>query len=200
MKKSLMSQKKRTGFTLVELLVVIAIIGILIGMLLPAVQAVREAARRIQCGNQIRQIALASHNYQSAFDELPGGIEVTNDKLTGGSSTVRFWGTTVFTKLLPYIEQNNIYDQWDFAKDGNAAASNSLDQNGDESEAAPSATVISNFICPSDVFQSTVVFLDYRVAGYATLASLESTVMPPMVVPTPPTFGMQVCKMTARFS
>jgi prepilin-type N-terminal cleavage/methylation domain-containing protein len=67
------------GFTLVELLVVIAIVGILIGMLLPAVQMVRESARRTNCTNNVRQVALAIHNYESAFRHLPNGINAFDD-------------------------------------------------------------------------------------------------------------------------
>ena len=151
------------GFTLVELLVVIAIIGILIGMLLPAVQQVREAARRASCSNKIRQIALASHNYQSSRDELPDGIYVNKD-----SSNIGFYGQTVFTKILPHIEQNNVYDRWNFEDSGTAAESNSFDSNGDKSADAPSASVIDLFICPSDQFTEPVVELDYSVSGYAT--------------------------------
>ena len=102
----MMIRPKRRAFTLVELLVVIAIIGILIGILLPAVQMVREAARRSTCLNNIRQIAIASINYESQHQELPIGLTLptsvprtTTDELFG-------WGTSV----LPFIEQNNVYD------------------------------------------------------------------------------------------
>lgn len=99
--------RKRAAFTLVELLVVIAIIGILIGMLLPAVQQVREAARRTQCANNMRQLGLAALNYESAFMNLPPGLE--NDFRTvpsGYSVGVFSWGTY----LLPQLEQQNIYN------------------------------------------------------------------------------------------
>ena len=99
----------RNGFTLVELLVVIAIIGILIGMLLPAVQQVREAARRTACMNNMRQIGLATHNFQSTFGHLPScganGQNWWDDQLApGGNWENAGWGY----QLLPYIEQENV--------------------------------------------------------------------------------------------
>ena len=103
---------RNSGFTLVELLVVIAIIGILIGLLLPAVQQVREAARRTSCMNNLRQIALACHNYESALGHFP---------TTGGSAS-SFWSESYepfanfengswMYQILPFCEQNNLYDQ-----------------------------------------------------------------------------------------
>lgn len=98
-----MQKKLRTGFTLVELLVVIAIIGILVGLLLPAVQAAREAARRMQCSNNLKQLGLALHNYESSHKAFPpAGID-TNQMS---------WAVMV----LPYIEQGNLYAQFNFAQ------------------------------------------------------------------------------------
>ncbi len=97
------------GFTLVELLVVIAIIGVMVGLLLPAVQAAREAARRMQCGNNLKQLALAHHNYESTYKMLParkGGTE-GNSSLTGNRNRL----CTGFVGILPYIEQQPMYDQ-----------------------------------------------------------------------------------------
>jgi len=98
--------RSRNAFTLVELLVVIAIIGILIGMLLPAVQQVREAARRATCMNQIRQIALATLNYESAHQELPIGMNIPTT--ASGTTEDEMFGWS--TSLLPFMEQNNTYD------------------------------------------------------------------------------------------
>jgi prepilin-type N-terminal cleavage/methylation domain-containing protein len=98
------SRPRRTAFTLVELLVVIAIIGVLIGMLLPAVQKVRDVANRVQSENNLRQIGLAASNYQSANGALPDNKALLDKS---NSSTRSF--SSVFVKLLPYAEQNNLY-------------------------------------------------------------------------------------------
>lgn len=97
---------KRSGFTLVELLVVIAIIGILVGLLLPAVQAAREAARRMQCSNNLKQIGLGLLNYESATRRLPAGCAI--------GVTVTMNNTTPHVAILPYIEQNAVYTLFDF--------------------------------------------------------------------------------------
>ena len=100
----LISQRSR-GFTLVELLVVIAIIGILVGLLLPAVQAAREAARRMQCTNRIKQISLAIHNYESAYKSLPAA-----GALRPGEFAARYY-PGIMVSLLPFIEQQARHDE-----------------------------------------------------------------------------------------
>jgi len=106
---------RKRAFTLVELLVVIAIIGVLVALLLPAVQAAREAARRMQCGNHLKQMGLALQNYHDVFNSLPFGARcrtivpagTTNNGSTNGSST---WGPSWYVGILPFCEQKNLSD------------------------------------------------------------------------------------------
>ena len=101
--------RRRPGFTLIELLVVIAIIAVLIALLLPAVQQAREAARRSQCKNNMRQISLGLHNYESSITTFPPGVLGTS----GTSSTINPL-TTWPTQTLPYLEQAPLYQKYDF--------------------------------------------------------------------------------------
>lgn len=106
-----MSKNNRIGFTLVELLVVIAIIGVLVGLLLPAVQAAREAARRMQCQNNLKQIGLALHNYHSTFDRFPPAAVVD----LSVSSTGNNGSWSVHGRILPYLEQGNLFERVDLS-------------------------------------------------------------------------------------
>lgn len=103
---------RRRGFTLVELLVVIAIIGILVALLLPAVQSAREAARRMQCSNHMKQFGLAAHNYHDVFKTFP---RYSYFSFREDTAAWRIWqGYSVHTMLLPYMEQTNIYERVDW--------------------------------------------------------------------------------------
>ncbi len=143
----------RPAFTLIELLVVIAIIGILIALLLPAVQAAREAARRMQCSNHLKQIGLAMHNYHSAVKTLPFGCAnwdgVYVDPVTGARS----YGATWPAMILPYIEQQALYNLFDFKK-------HMRDQ-----DPVALTTIIETFICPSDPASGSPVITSTCQAG-----------------------------------
>jgi prepilin-type N-terminal cleavage/methylation domain-containing protein/prepilin-type processing-associated H-X9-DG protein len=147
------SSRRASGFTLIELLVVIAIIAVLIALLLPAVQSAREAARRAQCTNNMKQLSLALHNYLSSNDALPVIASLWWDpKAAANPPIATTWGLwSPQTKLLPYMEQQPIYNAINLIMPckwtkGGAYANHSL-----------SATRISSFLCPSSPLAKGVI-------------------------------------------
>jgi prepilin-type N-terminal cleavage/methylation domain-containing protein/prepilin-type processing-associated H-X9-DG protein len=146
-------RSKSSGFTLIELLVVIAIIAILIALLLPAVQQAREAARRTQCKNNLKQIALACHNYESTHRCFPPGgvvfyptavaITPTNFCTAGLDRTQAPW----LVMILPYVEETALYQQFDFSK----RFTGSSNIPGDPPNSALFPSPMKKYQCPSDV-------------------------------------------------
>ena len=142
------AQQSPRGFTLIELLVVIAIIAILIALLLPAVQQAREAARRIQCKNNLKQIGLAIHNYESTHRRLPASGEGST-YTTSPPTTI--WGRhSLLSQILPFLDQANTYNQFNFDYLYNETPQN----------IAAAKQPIGLFICPSDAWRPSATDQD----------------------------------------
>jgi prepilin-type N-terminal cleavage/methylation domain-containing protein/prepilin-type processing-associated H-X9-DG protein len=135
------ARSTRSGVTLIELLVVISIIGLLVALLLPAVQQAREAARRSKCQNNLRQLGLAIYNYESTYARLPSAGQGT--AFTGTGPTTTFGLHSLFSQILPMLEQTNTFHQFDF----------SVPYNGSPGNISAARQSISTFICPSNAWR-----------------------------------------------
>jgi len=172
----LKANRDSKGFTLVELLVVIAIIGILIGMLLPAVQTVREAARRITCSNQMRQLSLGMMNYESAKMVFPSGIKSSSVE---GRDKIQDSGLAWGALILPFVEQDSLYQQigdltldfTDFGTAGSPTVFGSLGVGREDTSTGQyiASTVLPIFICPScpmGEFQDQRTMIEHAKSNY----------------------------------
>jgi prepilin-type N-terminal cleavage/methylation domain-containing protein len=158
-RRSPKAMRRRNAFTLIELLVVIAIIAVLVGLLLPAVQKVRESAARTQCSNNLKQMGLALHNYHDSCGNFPSGYLCPQP-------TADFFytspGWSWAARLLPYLEQQNLFQQINFTVPVE-----------DPSNQVIRTTVLKLFVCPSD--RSTGIFTIYGTTGAAMVQAATSS-------------------------
>ena len=161
------SRAVRRGFTLIELLVVIAIIAVLIALLLPAVQSAREAARRAQCTNNLKQIALAAHNYESSNGSFPmGWIAFAPPNTYPGLAACQSnnpIGHSSFVFLLPYMEGGNAYNSWNIVRVYNSVSNNT-----------GSTAKLASYVCPSDTPSAPDPTGDFP-AAQSSYAACEGT-------------------------
>jgi prepilin-type N-terminal cleavage/methylation domain-containing protein len=162
------SRRAVAGFTLVELLVVIAIIGVLVALLLPAVQAAREAARRAQCSNNLKQMGLAVQNYAAAKGKLPAGYDRTEDE---AKNNVNFSKRGFLTSILQYIEGQNAYNQlvFDFTKKGRQVYDDPAKD-----------IVVDSFVCPSwqdaKATTSAPAGYEYQIGALSTYSGIAGAI------------------------
>jgi prepilin-type N-terminal cleavage/methylation domain-containing protein/prepilin-type processing-associated H-X9-DG protein len=147
---------RRQGFTLVELLVVIAIIGVLVALLLPAVQAAREAARRTQCGNHLKQLGIALHMYHDTNKWFPPGAVFQGGAATAPNAQPINHRGSIFVRLLPFVEQQSLYNLFDFntGTDGQQMSKGGLWLKGAQ---------VPIFNCPSDTARLLGTFPNQRM-------------------------------------
>jgi prepilin-type N-terminal cleavage/methylation domain-containing protein len=154
------SSARKRGFTLIELLVVIAIIAVLIALLLPAVQQAREAARRTQCKNNMKQMGLGIHNYESTYSRMPSSGE-GHSPAAGVCQRIMF-PTSTFTAILPYIDQAPLYNRFNFSEHYSST-----------NNAPLAKTFIAAFLCPSNAISKPDPLgfgnVDYMPVSYTDL-------------------------------
>jgi prepilin-type N-terminal cleavage/methylation domain-containing protein/prepilin-type processing-associated H-X9-DG protein len=153
-----MALRRLHGLTLLELLVVIAIIGVLSGLFLPAIQKIREAANRVKCVNNLKQVGLAVHHYHDALGRMPAGYAANDPYIDGSSDTSPGWGWGAL--LLPYLEQENLYRQIDLLKPVHLSP--------------VGRSPVNLYMCPSDIFGAIPFAVTDSFGNALTMAAPSS--------------------------